>query len=64
MSFVKDLREALQDVVVPDLKAVIRGLDDLRAEVRDGNALLRSEMINLEKRTAEQLLKSFSMNGL
>ena len=44
MSMVADLREALQDVIAPDLKAVVRGLNDLKEEVRNSNALLREEM--------------------
>ena len=44
MSIVGDLREALQDVVAPDLKAVVQGLASLREEVREGNALLRKEI--------------------
>ena len=51
MSMVSDLREALQDVVAPDLKAVVRGLADLtasvaqlREEMKEGNTQLRDEM--------------------
>jgi putative component of toxin-antitoxin plasmid stabilization module len=44
VSIVKDLREALQDVVAPDLKAVVQGLAELRADVKEGNAQLRAEM--------------------
>ena len=44
MSIVADLREALQDVVAPDLKAVVRGLADLTQEVRSSNAMLREDM--------------------
>ena len=58
MSSVKDLREALQDVVAPNLKAVVRGLNDLRTELRDGNTLLRSEIAGVEKRTAERIQES------
>ncbi len=55
MSIVGDLREALQDVVAPDLKAVVRGLADLKEEVRSSNALLREEMRTVERRTAERI---------
>ena len=51
MSIVADLREALQDVVAPDLKAVVRGLTDvkeciaqLRDEMKNSNALLRDDL--------------------
>ena len=54
-SIVKDLREALQDVVAPDLKAVVKGLADLKDEVRSSNALLREEMAAVEMRTAERI---------
>jgi len=51
MSMVSDLREALQDVVAPDLKSVVRGLSDLkdsisqlREEVKASNAQFKEEM--------------------
>ena len=44
MSIVGDLRETPQDVVTPDLKAVVRGLADLKEEMHSSNALLREEM--------------------
>ncbi len=44
MSIVGDLRQPLQDVVAPDLKAVVAGLNALRDEVRSGNVNLREEI--------------------
>jgi hypothetical protein len=65
MSAVADLRQALQDVVAPDLKAVVAGLNALRDEVRSGNSLLRedislvrAETAAVEKRSAERLEKT------
>ncbi len=65
-SIVRDMREALQDVVAPDLKSVVKGLADLKEEVRisnaelrklieTSNALLREEMANVEIRTADRI---------
>ncbi len=62
MSIVSDLREALQDVVAPDLKAVVRGLADLKesvaelkAEMKASNALLRDEMQAGNTRLREEM---------
>ena len=60
MSVVADLRQALQDVVAPDLKAGVAGLSALRDEVRDSNALLREELVAAEKRSSERLEKAES----
>ena len=65
-SIIGDLREALQDVVAPDLKSVVKGLADLKDEVKTNNAelrrliessilLLREEMANVEARTADRI---------
>ncbi len=65
MSIVADLREALQDVVTPDLKAVVRGLADLKEEVRSSNALLREEMQSgsaLLRREVEQAREESNRN--
>jgi hypothetical protein len=66
MSIVKDLREALQDVVAPDLKAVVQGLAELRAEVRDGNSLLRAEIQQSREDSKREidLLRQESKQGL
>lgn len=58
MSVVKDLREALQDVIAPDLKAVVRGLTDLKEQMQADNALLRQEITAVEQRTAERISAS------
>jgi hypothetical protein len=60
MSIVGDLREALQDVVAPDLKAVVRGLADLKEEVRSTATLLRDEMSASERRSRERTEESES----
>ncbi len=58
MSIVGDLREALQDVVAPDLKAMVRGLADLREEMRSNNAPLRDDIAASERRTSERIAQS------
>jgi hypothetical protein len=63
---VSDLREALQDVVAPDLKAVVRGLGDLKEEMRSsigqlrdevhaGNAALREDIRAMDQRLREEI---------
>ena len=54
-SIVKDLREALQDVVAPDLKAVVRGLSDLKEQMQTNNTLMREELAAVDRRTAERI---------
>ncbi len=54
-SIVKDLREVLQDVVAPDLKSMVRGLAELKEQMKADNALLRQEIAAVEKRTADRI---------
>ncbi len=57
MPVVADLQQTLQDVIAPDLKAVVAGLSSLQDEMRRGSALLREEMAAAEKRGTERLEK-------
>ncbi len=56
MSVVADLRQALQDVVTPDLKAVVAGLTGVRDELTQ----LRTITASAEKRSTERLDKTES----
>jgi uncharacterized protein involved in exopolysaccharide biosynthesis len=62
MSVVTELRQALQDVVAPDLKALVAGIAALRQEMsllredlHSNVTQLRVEIVAAEKRTAERL---------
>jgi cell division protein FtsL len=54
MSVVADLRQALQDVVTPDLKTVVAGLTGVRDELTQ----LRTKTASAEKRSTERLDKT------
>ncbi len=58
MPVVADVRQALQHVIAPDLKAAVAGLSSLQDEMRRGNALQRGEMAAAEERGIERLEKT------